>query len=219
MARKRLIKSAVFPYHVTARSNNRDWFTLPLDTMIDIYIKVLRRTHDLYEFRFEQFVLMTNHFHMLVTTPKENLDLGMRYFMTESSRAIARSSNRINRIYGQRYHWTMICDPGHYAIAYKYVARNPVAANLCITVEDWKWSSLGVRATHLHKLMSHNLQYYDSIEPLIRNGWLNSPFDLATAELVARALKKRHFKFPIDRRTRRPVNIDALLDQKVVGTF
>lgn len=219
MPRKHVIKSSVFPYHICARSNNQDWFSLPLEETIDIFAQVTSRTQEQYKFRFELFTLMSNHFHMIISTPNENISEGMRYFMTESSRGIARASNRINRIFGQRYHWTIIRDPAHYAVVYKYVARNPVAAYLVHRVEEWPFSSLAASNNKMKNLVAVNPEFLSTLSPLVNSGWLNTPYDLATQELISLALRRSEFISPRERNSREPINFDALLNQKVPGTF
>ena len=36
MPRKNLIRTNLHPYHITIRSNNRDWFELPMDDIWEI---------------------------------------------------------------------------------------------------------------------------------------------------------------------------------------
>src|SRR5687767_14154985 len=103
MARKCVILQNEHPYHVRARSNNREWFYLPLEHCWSIYSRYIKETSQKYGFATHNFVLMKNHFHWNVSTPSCNLSEGMQYFMSRTSIAIARSAGRINRIYGSRY--------------------------------------------------------------------------------------------------------------------
>jgi len=199
MARKHVELSDFYPYHICARSNNRDWFTIPLSTIYDIYAKVLEQTSENYKIKLHSFVLMSNHFHMLISTPQANLSTSMRYFMTESSRAIARTSSRINRIYGARYHWTILRNSEHYAHAFKYVYRNPIKARMTLKVEDYKWSTVNQWHTKMNTIISANENGFDEYISMSKSSllnWLNNDGGMQYNELVGKALRRHEFKIP-----------------------
>lgn len=127
---------------MTARSNNKEWFYLPILEVWGLMIRVLDEVSVSYAANILAFVLMDNHFHMLIGTPLKNLDQIMNYFMRETSRHIGKSAGRINHIYGGRYKSTLITDAVHFAHVYKYVYRNPARAKIVSKVEDYAFSSL-----------------------------------------------------------------------------
>ncbi len=90
------------------------------------------------------FVLMSNHFHMLVRAPKNNLSETMNYFMRETSRQIGRDAGRINQTYGSRHFKSEIRPVIYFLNAYKYLYRNPVEAGLSVEVESYKYSTLSI---------------------------------------------------------------------------
>ena len=105
----------------------------------------------LFDFSFEKgenlieicaWVLMNNHFHLLVSTPDANLDRAMNYLMRETSRVIGWRAGRINQVYGGPYNWSVLMSQHYYLNAYKYVYRNPVEAGLATAVENYKFSTL-----------------------------------------------------------------------------
>ena len=96
----------------------------------------------LYTLRIHSFVLMPNHFHMIVTTPEVNLSAAMNYFMRETSREITLLSDRINQTYGNRHHKSALSTHHYFMNAYKYVYRNPVRAGLSRYVEEYAFSTL-----------------------------------------------------------------------------
>jgi putative transposase len=96
----------------------------------------------LYTLRIHSFVLMPNHFHMIVTNPEVNLSAAMNYFMRETSREITRLSGRINQTYGNRHHKSALSTHHYFMNAYKYVYRNPVRAGLSKYVEGYVFSTL-----------------------------------------------------------------------------
>jgi putative transposase len=142
MSRKRLIRDSKLPYHVRARANNGEWFQLPLEEVWDVFDRYLKKIQDLFDVRIHAFVLMSNHFHLLMTTPRSNLDEAMEYFLRESSKTLNRSSGRENHLFGGPYKWTLIEKESYFYHAVKYVYLNPVKARLCARAEDYPFSSL-----------------------------------------------------------------------------
>ena len=74
MPRKKIIRTNEFPYHVTARTNNQEWFKLSLDEVWSIFERVLSKVQLRYSIEIYQFVLMSNHYHLLLSTPEANID-------------------------------------------------------------------------------------------------------------------------------------------------
>lgn len=69
MGRKIVQLSSLHPYHVTARTNNQDWFDVNMDYVFGIFTNVSTESIKRYNILFHSFVLMDNHFHMIVSTP------------------------------------------------------------------------------------------------------------------------------------------------------
>ncbi len=216
MPRRQVELSDEYPYHVTARSNNRDWFNQPKDKLYDMYSNVAEKTIEQYSIVIHAFVLMDNHFHMLLSTPESNLSMAMRYFMTESSRAIARMSGRINRIYGKRYHWSIIKNAHNYAHALKYVYRNPVKACISKTVESYAWSTICQNHSKWQKIVV-NSHGFDEFVPDVRwqlLDWLNKRVGDEYEQEVAIALKWHEFKFRQNRKTGKRPSFGEALHQR-----
>lgn len=217
MPRKLVELSDYYPYHIVARCNNKDWYCLPLETVFAIYIDVLKRTIKNYEIQLHAFVLMSNHFHMINSTPKANLSSAMRYFMTESSRSIARQANRINRIYGKRYHWTIIKSPEHYAHTFKYIYQNPIRAQICQKVEQYKWSALNTQNQIMNTLITDVNNEFSAFIPISINQkiqWLNECEGAFYIESVRKALRHHEFKFSCDKSNGKRLRFDDALHTK-----
>lgn len=205
MPRKPLLLQSVYPYHVTARSNNREWFYLPSSEIWLICGHLLAKVEEKYQAGVLEFVLMSNHFHLLIETPGSNLDRIMNYFMREFSRTVGTRAGRINHVFGGRYNGSLIRDPWHFLHVYKYVLRNPVAAGMEEKVEDYVYSTLRRELGERYPfpvlpILDH------SLSALIPRGiegrleWLNLPYEAAESELLRRALKQTEFRFPSHRR-------------------
>jgi putative transposase len=142
MPRKPVKYQAEFPYHICARTVNKEDFKISTRDVWDIMEDYLYLLNKFYAVEILSFVLMRNHFHLLAATPDSNLGPAMNFFMRETSTKISRAAGRINQTYGGRYGRSMIIDYRYFVTVYKYVYRNPVRANICKNIEDYPFSSL-----------------------------------------------------------------------------
>ena len=142
MGRKRRILQDQYPYHVTVRGHNKDPFPLSIDLLWSHISDQLLFCSYAFKIEIHCFVLMTNHFHMIIRTPNSNLDTFMKYFMRNLSRDIERESHTINQKFGGRYFSAVINNNQYYSSAYKYVYRNPVEAGLSDKVENYPYSTV-----------------------------------------------------------------------------
>jgi REP element-mobilizing transposase RayT len=204
MARKRYFPTDQYPYHVSARAWNKEWFPLPIDQCWKIFSHYLYLITLTYQVRIHSFVLMDNHFHMLITTPQANLAEAMNYLMREVSKTINKQSGRINQVFGGPHHRTVIKSRLYYQHAYKYVYRNPIEAGLCQRVQDYPYSTL----KGLLGLEQLTFPAFDNND-LITNAqaqlnWLNTPYpQVDFLEDIRAALKHDEFEFYADQTSRR----------------
>ncbi|MES2801512.1 MAG: transposase [Bdellovibrionota bacterium] len=212
MPRKHLIRTCDFPYHVTARSNNKDFFYLHMDTLWDIFMESMTEAEKHFNCQFHAFVLMSNHYHLLVSTPNSNLDLVMNYLQREIARKANKISSRINHFFGGPYKWSLICEESYYWNALKYIFRNPIRAGLCDNVLSYQFSSLNSQPKKFNWRLTdffNNRNTYISIDL----DWLNEPFYNETENNIQAALRRREFQIPCDANGYRPT-LDTPLSKK-----
>lgn len=207
MAREPTCRSADLPYHLSGRANNKEWFYLPLRKVWEIFAEKLSLVSEKYGAEPIAFVLMDNHYHLLLRTPNANLDRIMNYFVREISRSIGRESGRINHVFGGRYHWSLIDNAVYFAHAYKYVYRNPVKAGLSPTVEDYRFSTYpAVLRGFSSEFPVHDFEhrYFCTIPKnhSERTRWLNEPYSCSQEDLIRRALRKHTMGFGTGHDTR-----------------
>ena len=162
------------------------------------FMTVLDTACNRYEVQIHAFVLMSNHYHMLLSTPLSNLDDFMRYFQTETSRKISKKAERINHVFGTRYRPTLLKNATAFSYAFKYVFRNPVRAGLVKTVEAYRYSSLIFSRRELTIPVVERVDSLGEWIPrdwLERMAWLNRPTPKECEELIGKALRRRTFQF------------------------
>lgn len=209
MSRRRVIRSSEFPYHISARSNNREWFGLQPELLWEIFSDYLYLAQKMFNLEIHAFVMMSNHFHLIVRTPEANIDEVMRYFMRETSRVIAFELGRINHIYGGPYKPSLISDYRYYVNAYKYVLNNPVRAQICARAEDYRFSTLHGLLGRSHLLIpvhGNDELFYNTGEFL---DWINKDFSESQKDVIRKALKRREFKAHICRITKKKIAFDT----------
>lgn len=204
MPRSKVIIDPQSFYHVTARSLNREWFRLQLPQVWHIFSSYLAFISRHYNVSIYDFVLMNNHYHLLVQFPECNNAESMQYFMRESSRAISRESGRINQSFGCRHHKCRITSHHHLLNVYKYIYQNPVRAGIVDRVEAYPFSTirakLGLESTLIP--LREDLLMLDPQNRLKNLKWLNTATDLKNVDIMRRALRRSEFQLPIDRSTK-----------------
>ncbi len=197
MPRKPSVLQSEFPYHVCARSINREWFNLPMDQVWEIMSNQLYFVHTAYNVRILAFILMSNHFHLIVQTPDCNLSEAMAWFMRESSRELTRSGNRINQAYGGRYFRSIISSEHYYGLAYKYLYTNSLRAGQARRVENYQFSALrgllGLR--RLGFPVAEDRMLFSNVEATLE--WLNLDVKGEHHEAVRKALRRSNFKLTL----------------------
>jgi putative transposase len=127
-------------YHVMVRGNARQDIVLDDDDrrrLLADLERVVERTGWLVL----SFVVMNNHLHLLVRTPRPNLGKGMHMFLSGYAAWSARHRGRPGHLFQGRYKAEMIEDESYYWAVSRYIHLNPVRAGLVVRPEDWEWSS------------------------------------------------------------------------------
>jgi putative transposase len=204
MPRTPLIRTDLFPYHVTARVNNKESFYLRKQEVWSIFAKVLRQVYKDEAAKVHSFVLMDNHFHLLITTPNENLDKIMYWVMKNVTLQIQRKTGRINRVFGGRYKWSLVSDESYLYNVYKYLALNPVRAGISKSVQSYNYSTF--KYMYLRKSPGFNInpifEKYRYLEEQTWK-WFNEKFEDEELYCLQSGLRRSSFKYKkgIDKKT------------------
>lgn len=87
------------------------------------------------------FVLMTTHFHLIVRVDDNVLSATVRDFFGPYAQAFNRRHRRYGHLRAEPFKLRPIYGDIELRIAARYVAMNPVEANMCELPQDWPWSS------------------------------------------------------------------------------
>jgi putative transposase len=85
--------------------------------------------------------LLTNHFHLLVTTPSPDLCRGMQWLVSCHAQWFNRRYGSEGHVVERRYRDRVIDSDAYRLLVARYVFRNPVEAGIVEAPAEWPWSS------------------------------------------------------------------------------
>jgi putative transposase len=206
MTRKKLIYSKEFPYHVISRSNHKTWFHIPLTEVWRIVTKSLFVANKKFPIDLHAFVLMSNHYHMVLTTPDGNISDFMYEFNKNFSLELRIKSHLINRMFGGRYKWSLIQNQKHYYEVMKYVFLNPNKAGMTQDASDYEFSTLNIQKKNLYFPLTIKSNF-NTLDSNFLN-WVHSEHSEEQRNSISRGLKKSLFQFAGSRENRRVPHFD-----------
>lgn len=143
MARLPRLSVPGYPHHVIQRGNNRQpIFSTPADyqLLLDLMDENARK----FDVAVHAYVLMSNHFHLLVTPQTQD---GLPQMMQAVGRRYVRYFNdiqeRTGTLWEGRYKSTLIQTDRYLMACMAYIDLNPVRAGLVAQARDYPWSSHG----------------------------------------------------------------------------
>lgn len=127
-------------YHVTARGNRRAPI-LTTQAEFRRFLALLSETIELFGWKCLAYCLMTNHYHLLVRTPKPNVSEGMQRLNAAYARWFNRRHGYEGHLFQRRFHSALVESDWHLLEACRYIVLNPVRAGLTSHPGEWRWSS------------------------------------------------------------------------------
>ena len=194
MSRAKAILQSEFPYNISARCINHEWFNLPMDGVWKVFSEELEKSITEFNLVVHSFVLMSNHFHLIASTPHANISQCMQNFMGKTSRRLTGLGNRINETFAGRHYKCILQQQNFYMSAYKYNYRNPVAAGICARVEDYPYSTLQFLIEPNKKTFPLADDTTFKSDPAGVLEWLNTPSNPELVEAFRTAVRHPYFK-------------------------
>ncbi|MCG9968460.1 transposase [Pelotomaculum terephthalicicum JT] len=132
-------------YHITARGNERKKiFFMPDD--YEKFKDYLKAAKQKYGIIIHSYVLMSNHYHLILETPDGNLSKVMHNINSSYSTYLNIRRKRSGHLFQGRYK-AILVDKDNYLIELsRYIHLNPVRAGIVKQPEDYEYSSYRVFA-------------------------------------------------------------------------
>ncbi|MCU1347736.1 MAG: hypothetical protein JWO56_766 [Acidobacteria bacterium] len=127
-------------YHVTSRGNEQRPI-VKSDRDRKAFLGFLEKAAVRFRWSVTAYVLMTNHFHLVVQTPEANLSRGMHWLNGSYAAWFNRVHERSGHLYQGRFGAQLIEKETHLMEVLRYVALNPLRANMVQRLEKYRWSS------------------------------------------------------------------------------
>ena len=137
-------------YHVTCRGNERkNIFRDDQDRRL--FLEKLKTSIEIYGVKVQAYVLMSNHFHFIIETPKANLSEFMRHFNIAYTGAYNRRHKRVGHLYQGRYKAILVDKDSYLLELSRYLHLNPIRIKRSRehnyqeqvkALERYTWSSL-----------------------------------------------------------------------------
>ena len=150
MARPLRIQYSGAVYHITCRGNERkEIFKDDIDRRT--FLKILSQSAKIYNIKVFSYVLMENHFHLLIETPLGNLGEFMRHFNITYTSYYNRRHNRAGHLYQGRYKSILVDKASYLSLLSRYIHLNPIRIKgferktereKIQYLKDYLWSSL-----------------------------------------------------------------------------
>ena len=132
-------------YHVLSRGNEgRDIFYDHADRKV--FLETLGETSERFDVEVYAFVLMTNHYHILLQTRGANLSRAMQWFGVTYTRRFNNRHFRVGHLFQGRFKSILVENDAYVAELSCYIHRNPLRAGMVKRLIDYGWSSYPVYA-------------------------------------------------------------------------
>jgi putative transposase len=140
MARHKRIREPGLLRHVMSRGNGRMQIFLD-DGDYRKFLFVLSDILEVYEVECWDFCVMPNHYHLVVRNRKANLSEALQHLNGEYALWWNATHRKIGHVFQGRFKDQIVQREGYLLSLIRYVALNPVRANLVKLPEAWRWSS------------------------------------------------------------------------------
>jgi REP element-mobilizing transposase RayT len=140
MARPLRIEFPDAIHHVTSRGNERrDIFRDDEDRLL--FLQLLGQAVKRFGWSVTAWVLMTNHFHLVIQTREPNLSRGMHWLNGTYSAAFNRRHQRSGHLLQGRFKSVLVEGANYLCEVIRYTVLNPVRAGMVARPEEYRWSS------------------------------------------------------------------------------
>lgn len=127
-------------HHVTSRGNERrNIFRDDHDRRH--FLEILEEVVILRRWTLHAWVLMSNHYHLLVETPEIGLSRGMKKLNESYAKWFNTRHRRVGHLFQGRFKNILVERESHLLELTRYIVLNPVRCGAVKYAGDWKWSN------------------------------------------------------------------------------
>jgi len=139
-------------YHVIARGNNKEYiFKESIDK--GYFLKQLKEYIRGMEYRIYGYVLMDNHYHIIIQTYNKKLQEIMHQINNKYSKYFNAKYKRTGHVFQGRYKAVLVQDERYMLSLLRYIHQNPIKAHICEKADKYKWSSDVFYRNNIHSFI------------------------------------------------------------------
>lgn len=132
-------------YHLMSRGNDgQDIFHNDEDR--NLFFGTISEMSERFEIDIFAYVLMSNHYHLLVRTNQSNLKRAMQWLGVTYTRRFNNRHAKSGHLFQGRYKSILIQNDAYIMRLSCYIHRNPLRAGIVSRLIDYKWSSYPIYA-------------------------------------------------------------------------
>lgn len=138
--RKRRIWYPGAAYHITSRGIRKSVIFAEQEDY-KVFMLILQYTQEKMQFHLHSYCLMSNHFHLLLTTSDVEIGQIMKLILSNYARYFNRKYGYKGHLFEDRYVSGLIKTTGQLLKVSRYIHMNPVKARIVNRPEDYRYSS------------------------------------------------------------------------------
>lgn len=132
-------------WHITTRGNEkREIYRDDIDRQR--FLDFLARTVMTYRWILHAWVLMANHYHLLVETPQMGLSRGVKWLNQNYVELFNKRHDRVGHLFQGRFKAILVEREGHLLELVRYIVLNPVRCGAVVYASDYEWSNYAATA-------------------------------------------------------------------------
>jgi len=137
MPRKPRIDQAGF-YHIVNRGVAKTNIYLCDDDFLK-FLEILQEASEEFAFEIYSFVLMTNHYHLLIEMKKSNLSSALQKINSRYSIYFNNKYKRVGPLWQGRFKSWYVYDESYLKSLIRYIEFNPIKANMTQNIGEYRW--------------------------------------------------------------------------------
>jgi REP element-mobilizing transposase RayT len=165
-----------------------------------MFLRILEEMIEENEVVCHGWVLMDNHYHLLLETPEANLSLAMKHLNAIYTQKFNKKHHRSGHLFQGRFKTKVAEKDSYLKELCRYVVLNPVRAKMVKHPKDWKWSS-----------------YRSTVGLEKPEPWLEVDWVLGQFGKVRKNAQKAYGAFVMDGRKKKESPWDDLFSQVYLG--
>lgn len=127
-------------HHITSRGNeSRNIYRDDRDRIR--FVEILEEVVTLRKWVLHAWVLMSNHYHLLIETPEIGLSRGMKKLNETYAKWFNTRHRRVGHLFQGRFKNILVERESHLLELTRYIVLNPVRCGAVKYAGDWKWSN------------------------------------------------------------------------------